>query len=209
MSVKEFEGKNEEEAINKAIESLALDRDEIDVEIEEARKAPILFGGGRVRIRVHLEEERQPEDNRSYHEIQEQGQPRERRGRGAREGRGQRGAAAAPPVREPPREPLPAEGQFEQAMVDYLQGLVERMGIPGRVGICFLSAGTDGNDGPTDAAGAFASRGLARECRSQGLDPQAYLKENDSYTLYSRIGGLLKTGPTNTNVSDIQLLIVA
>jgi len=111
MSVKEFEGKNEEEAINKAIESLGLDRDEIDVEIVETRKAPFLFGGGRVRIRVHLEEERHPDE-----EEEEDSQP---------------------PAPRVAREPLPAEGDFEKAMVEYLQGLVERMGIAGRVGIGF------------------------------------------------------------------------
>jgi spoIIIJ-associated protein len=127
MSVKEFEGKNEEEAINKAIESLGLDRDEIDVEIVETRKAPFLFGGGRVRIRVHLEEERQPEP-----EPLERGRP-PRRMREPREPREPRERSSP----QPPREPLPAEGEFEKSMVDYLQGLVERMGIPGRVGIGF------------------------------------------------------------------------
>ncbi len=126
MSVKEFEGKNEEEAINKAIESLGLDRDEIDVEIVETRKAPFLFGGGRVRIRVHLEEERQPEplerEERQPRRLREPREPREPRER------------ASP---QPPREPLPAEGEFEKSMIEYLQGLVERMGIPGRVGIGF------------------------------------------------------------------------
>ena len=89
MSVKEFEGKNEEEAINKAIESLGLDRDDIDVEIVETRKAPFLFGGGRVRIRVHLEEERQPElEEREERQPRQPGQPRE--------GRGGRGSRRAP-----------------------------------------------------------------------------------------------------------------
>ncbi|MBN1836632.1 MAG: KH domain-containing protein [Spirochaetales bacterium] len=58
MNVHEFEGKNEEEAITKAIEALGLDREEIDVEIVEAKKSAFLFGGGKVRIRVHLDEER-------------------------------------------------------------------------------------------------------------------------------------------------------
>jgi spoIIIJ-associated protein len=123
MSVKEFEGRNEEEAINKAIESLGLDRDEIDVEIVETRKAPFLFGGGRVRIRVHLEEDRQPESS----------EREERQPRLPREPRGPRQRSSP----QPAREPLPAEGDFEKSMVEYLQGLVERMGIPGRVGIGF------------------------------------------------------------------------
>jgi predicted RNA-binding protein Jag len=59
MNVHEFEGKNEEEAISKAIEALGLDREDIDVEIVEAKKSAFLFGGGKVRIRVHLDEDRQ------------------------------------------------------------------------------------------------------------------------------------------------------
>lgn len=114
MSVKEFEGRNEEEAITKAIESLGLDRDDIDVEIVESKKAPFLFGGGKVRIRVHLEEERQPP-------VREVRQPREE----------------ALPDDGPPRENLPPEGDFEKAMVEFLQGLVERMGIAASVGIGF------------------------------------------------------------------------
>jgi glycerate 2-kinase len=75
-------------------------------------------------------------------------------------------------------------------------------------GIYFLSAGTDGNDGPTDAAGAFAGSGLVRACRRKGLDPHRYLADNDSYTFFSEIDGLLNTGPTNTNVCDLQIFIV-
>jgi len=111
MSVKELEGRNEEEAITKAIESLGLAREEIDVEIVESKKAPFLFGGGKVRIRVHLEEERQP----TIRESREEGLP----------------------DAGPPRENLPPEGDFEKAMVDFLQGLVERMGIAASVGIGF------------------------------------------------------------------------
>jgi len=59
MEVKEFEGKNEEEAINKAIEALGLNREDIDVEIVRAKKAGFLFGSGKVKIRVHMEEQRE------------------------------------------------------------------------------------------------------------------------------------------------------
>ena len=57
MVVKEFEGKNEKEAIDKAIEELGLDRNEIDFEIVEAKRPGILFRGGKVKIRVHMSEE--------------------------------------------------------------------------------------------------------------------------------------------------------
>jgi hydroxypyruvate reductase len=75
-------------------------------------------------------------------------------------------------------------------------------------GLCFLSAGTDGNDGPTDAAGACVDLALHERALSLGLDPQAFLADNDSYSFFSSAGGLLKTGPTNTNVCDVQVLLV-
>ena len=75
-------------------------------------------------------------------------------------------------------------------------------------GIHFLAASTDGNDGPTDAAGAFADHGLLKSADEAGLHLTGYLKNNDAYRFFHRIGGLLKTGPTNTNVCDIQVIII-
>ncbi|MGB4572553.1 MAG: glycerate kinase [Rectinemataceae bacterium] len=72
----------------------------------------------------------------------------------------------------------------------------------------FLSSATDGNDGPTDAAGAFASIGILEDARSRGLDPAVFLADNDSYAFFDSVGALLRTGPTNTNVCDIQILLV-
>lgn len=71
-----------------------------------------------------------------------------------------------------------------------------------------LAASTDGNDGPTDAAGAFASREIGERARSLGLDPAPYLAANDSFHFHERAGSLLRTGPTNTNVSDVAILLV-
>lgn len=73
-------------------------------------------------------------------------------------------------------------------------------------GVTFLSFGTDGNDGPTDAAGGWASADLAQSADRTAID--AALKENDSYHLLESIGALVRTGPTNTNVCDIQVLLV-
>lgn len=72
-------------------------------------------------------------------------------------------------------------------------------------GIYFLSAGTDGNDGPTDAAGAYCyySEEISKD------EIFKHLGNNDSYNFFKRYGGLIKTGYTNTNVCDIQVLIVA
>ena len=74
--------------------------------------------------------------------------------------------------------------------------------------LCFLSGGTDGNDGPTDAAGAFADLGLLEVSRSTKLDPRKFLAANDSYHYYEQVNGLLKTGPTNTNVCDLQVTLI-
>ncbi len=72
----------------------------------------------------------------------------------------------------------------------------------------FLSAATDGNDGPTDAAGAFAGRDLLAEAGRRNLNPEAFLNNNDAYRFFDQIGGLLKTGPTNTNVCDLQAILL-
>jgi glycerate 2-kinase len=74
--------------------------------------------------------------------------------------------------------------------------------------IAFLSASTDGSDGPTDAAGAFASAELIPLAKQAGLSINASLKNNDSYHFFDRIGYLLKTGPTMTNVCDLHMIIV-
>jgi hydroxypyruvate reductase len=75
-------------------------------------------------------------------------------------------------------------------------------------GITFLSGGTDGTDGPTDAAGAIVSGSTYRKALKKGLKPENYLAHNDSYTFFKETGGLLITGPTRTNVMDIHILLV-
>jgi hydroxypyruvate reductase len=80
--------------------------------------------------------------------------------------------------------------------------------LKGTPGVMVLSAGTDGTDGPTDAAGAFADGETLDRARKLGLDPEALLANNDSYRLFDRLGDLLKTGPTGTNVNDIVIGLV-
>ncbi len=75
-------------------------------------------------------------------------------------------------------------------------------------GVLFASVATDGNDGPTDAAGAAASLEILRRAEKAGLDPGKYLADNDAYHFFEPVDGLIKTGPTNTNVCDIQILLV-
>ena len=75
-------------------------------------------------------------------------------------------------------------------------------------GIALLSGGTDGEDGPTDAAGAIADQSLISRMVSCGLDPARYLKINNSYPFFRKLDGLLMTGPTHTNVMDLAVGIV-
>ncbi len=73
--------------------------------------------------------------------------------------------------------------------------------------IAVLSAGTDGIDGPTDAAGAYADGHTLRRAHGLGLDPEQSLAENDAYPFFDRLGDLLRTGPTGTNVMDLKLAV--
>jgi len=75
-------------------------------------------------------------------------------------------------------------------------------------GLCLLSGGTDGEDGPTDAAGAFACEATIERMRELGLDPRDYLRRNDAYTFFQQVGGLIRTGPTHTNVCDVRVAVV-
>ena len=67
-----------------------------------------------------------------------------------------------------------------------------------------FSAGTDGSDGPTDAAGAIADQNTLRAAPGA----RAFLRENDSYHFFEKVQGLIKTGPTGTNVMDVRILLV-
>ncbi|HNR14262.1 MAG TPA: glycerate kinase [Thermodesulfobacteriota bacterium] len=81
------------------------------------------------------------------------------------------------------------------------------MEISGWEGAAVFSANTDGTDGPTDAAGAFADwRMIERAARKQ-LNPTTFLEENDSYHFFEQLGDLVITGPTRTNVMDMRLLL--
>jgi hydroxypyruvate reductase len=71
-----------------------------------------------------------------------------------------------------------------------------------------LSGGTDGNDGPTDAAGAFADPTTVQRGKESGVQANEYLAANDSYHFFEKTGELLVTGPTKTNVMDVRLVLV-
>ncbi len=79
--------------------------------------------------------------------------------------------------------------------------------IAGLRNVAILSAGTDGTDGPTDAAGAVADGGTLARARKAGLDASRFLENNDSYRFFAALGGLIHTGPTNTNVMDLRIVL--
>ncbi len=75
-------------------------------------------------------------------------------------------------------------------------------------GVTVFSAGTDGIDGPTDAAGAIADASTLRRAAVLRLDPRGSLDNNDSYHFFQKAGGLIHTGPTGTNVMDVRMLLL-
>jgi len=90
--------------------------------------------------------------------------------------------------------------EFALALAELLSGEPRAVGV--------ASAGTDGIDGPTDAAGAFVSSTTRTRARALGLqNPDAYLDDNNSYEFFDRLGDLIRTGPTGTNVGDLQVLL--
>jgi glycerate 2-kinase len=86
-----------------------------------------------------------------------------------------------------------------------LSAALTLLGIEGAV---IVSVSTDGVDGPTDAAGAIVDGKTVERAKRLGLDPEEFLAENDSYTFFSKLGDLVFTGPTGTNVNDISLIII-
>jgi len=80
--------------------------------------------------------------------------------------------------------------------------------LSGVDGYVFLSGGTDGTDGPTDAAGGIVDGETVKRGEEKGLDCYSYLENNDSYHYLSAVDGFVMTGPTGTNVMDVQILLV-
>jgi glycerate 2-kinase len=80
--------------------------------------------------------------------------------------------------------------------------------LEGLPNVLALSAGTDGTDGPTDAAGAQADGQTTFRARQEGLDPKDFLRRHDAYNFFQPLGDLIITGPTRTNVMDIRLMLI-
>ncbi len=81
-------------------------------------------------------------------------------------------------------------------------------GIDGLPNTLIFSVGSDGTDGPTDAAGGLVTGEFAARCREKGLSIAKTLADNDAYNLLRQTDGLIVTGPTGTNVCDLTMLLV-
>ena len=82
------------------------------------------------------------------------------------------------------------------------------IGIDGIPGAAVFSVGSDGTDGPTDAAGGYADYETAATLRNQGVDIYQVLQDNDAYHALQKYGGLIVTGPTGTNVNDVAVALL-
>ena len=109
-----------------------------------------------------------------------------------------------PVVKLVPSERRGMGGRSQQLVLAAL----ERLAPEGASGIAILSGGTDGEDGPTDAAGAILDPTTLAAAQEHGLDPSNYLSRNDAYNFFKPLDALIKTGPTHTNVCDVRVVVV-
>ena len=86
--------------------------------------------------------------------------------------------------------------------------LAAAVGIDGIPGAAVFSVGSDGTDGPTDAAGGYVDHQTASELKAQGISIYNVLQDNDAYHALQKTGGLIITGPTGTNVNDVAVLLI-
>jgi hydroxypyruvate reductase/glycerate 2-kinase len=91
---------------------------------------------------------------------------------------------------------------------EFVLALAAALGPEGLEGVLVLSGGTDGEDGPTDAAGALADAGTLGRAGAAGFDPGDFLLRNDAYHFFQATGDLLQTGLTGTNVMDVRVVLV-
>ena len=89
-----------------------------------------------------------------------------------------------------------------------LAALAAALDISGLESVVILSGGTDGTDGPTDAAGALCDGTTLERAEKRQLQPLEHLTNNNAYPFFKELGDLIMTGPTNTNVIDLRLVLV-
>jgi len=99
-------------------------------------------------------------------------------------------------------------GRNQQLVLSALQRAMQQDSSDPLRGIAMLSGGTDGEDGPTDAAGAWIDQACIESIRNLDLDPASFLARNDAYHFFKPLGRLIQTGPTHTNVCDLRVVVV-
>ncbi len=92
---------------------------------------------------------------------------------------------------------------------EFVLAMLAKLSVPGLRGITILSAGTDGEDGPTDAAGAIGDENTLLLAQQRQLDLQAFLTRHDAYHFFDSLGSLIRSGLTGTNVMDVRVVLVA
>jgi glycerate 2-kinase len=91
---------------------------------------------------------------------------------------------------------------------EFVLAVLDKLGTDGMAGVCVLSGGTDGEDGPTDAAGAVGTVETLRLAGERRLVPADHLRRHDAYPFFDVTNGLLRTGLTGTNVMDVRIILV-
>ncbi len=91
---------------------------------------------------------------------------------------------------------------------EFVLAMALKLGTTGMRSVVILSGGTDGEDGPTDAAGAIADAGTLTRATANGLSPSDHLDRHDAYPFFEATGDLLKTGLTGTNVMDVRVILI-
>jgi glycerate-2-kinase len=103
---------------------------------------------------------------------------------------------------------LPAESGRGGRNQEFVLAAALHLGTAGLRNVVILSGGTDGEDGPTDAAGALADAGTLDRAACRNLDASAALARHDAYHFFAATGDLLRTGLTGTNVMDVRVILV-
>jgi glycerate 2-kinase len=113
-----------------------------------------------------------------------------------------------PTVTLPPPNERGRGGRNQQLALSVLQALQVTGGLPSHFDLAFVSGGTDGEDGPTEAAGAFVDRDVYDRMQKLSLSPESFLRRCDANRFFEQTGGLITTGPTNTNVCDVRVALI-
>ena len=113
-----------------------------------------------------------------------------------------------PTVILPPSATRGLGGRNQQLTLSLLNWFNQHGGWPQNTEVAFVSGGTDGEDGPTDAAGAYVDQQVFSQMKLLQLNPENYLRRCDAYHIFKEVGGLLQTGPTGTNVCDLRVGLI-